>query len=211
MTDHLNATRRFLRDATVKYWSDADLTAHINQALKQRDIDSGMNRLIQSVPLVIGQNLYVTNAGTFNANTVDVIGIVVIYGNARKRLAERDYGTASSVFQPTTAYSLIPAVYAKLSPTQVYLAPMPNNAYSAEWDTSIVSADLVNGSDADPLPYPWTQPVPFYAAHLAHLQLQQYDEAQQYKTLYADCLTQIANGQRGVYLPYPYPQTRSLI
>lgn len=181
----------------------------MNQAIKQRDIDSGQNRLIQPVPLVAGQNLYTINMGSFNSRTVGVLGIVVIYGNARARLGERSYPEASSHFQPTTTYSQIPHVFAQMSPTQVYVAPKPNQAYDAEWDTMVVSADLVNPNDVDPLPYPWTEPVPYLAAHLARLQLQQYDEAQQYKTLYQESLGAAANGVRGVFVPYPTPLARS--
>ena len=198
-----------MRDAQANYWSDADLTASINRAIKQRDVDTGQNRLVQSVPLVIGQNVYTINAGSFNARTIGVAGIVVLFAQARQRLAERDYGEASSLFQPTTTYASWPQVFAKMSPTQVYVAPMPNQAYDAEWDTLIVSADLVNPQDADPLPYPWTDPVPLLAAHFSRLELQQYDEAEHYKTMYAQSLSDIVGGTAPTFTRSPYPGTRS--
>jgi hypothetical protein len=161
------------------------------------------------VPLVTGQNTYTINTGSFNSRTVGVFGIVVIMANSRKRLGERGYAEASSIFQPTTTYSSWPAVFAQMSPTKVYIAPMPNQPYGAEWDTALVSSDLVNPTDVDPLPYPWTDPVPFLAASLARLQLQQYDEAQQYKQLYQQSLADAVNGVRSTYVPYPYPMSRS--
>jgi hypothetical protein len=209
LTTHLNATRRLLRDGSGDYWSDADLTAHINAALKQRDLDSKQNRVVQTVPLTIDQNVYTINTQLFNARTVDVTGIVIIWGNARTRLAERLYAEASSIYQPTTTYASVPVVFAKMTPTQLYIAPKPNQAYDAEWDTAVISPDLESGTDVDPLPFPWTEPVPYYAAHLARLQLQQYDEAQQYKQLYSDSLSEIVGSVRGLYVPYPYPMARS--
>ncbi len=198
-----------LRDASANYWSDVDLTASINRAMKQRDLDSGQNRLVQSLPLVIGQNEYTINTGSFNARTIAINGIVVIYGNARKLLLERSLTEAAGQNQVTTTYTSIPDVFAKMSPTEVYVAPKPNQAYLSEWHTTIVAAGLVNPQDADPLPYPWTDPVPFLAAHYARLELQQYDEAQQYKQLYLDSLSDVSGGTSPMVLRSPYAGSRS--
>jgi len=204
LADYLNETRRLLRDSQAVYWSDVDLTAAINRAMKQRDRDSQANRLVQPITLTINQNEYAITSGAFSPRTVDVHGIVVIVGNMRKRIGERNYGEASSLYQPTTTYIGIPEVFARMSPTQVYLAPRPNQAFASEWDTGVVSPDLVSPTDADPLPYPWTDPVPFLAAHFARLELQQYDEAQQYKQLYVERLSEIAAGVGGLYIANPY-------
>jgi hypothetical protein len=209
LTDHLNTTRRYLRDAAADYWSDADLVAHVNAAIKQRDVDTGQNVAVQSVALVVNQNLYVINAGSFLSRTIGVTNIVVVYGGARKLLHERPYGMATSVFQPTESYSALPAVWARLSPTQVFVAPKPNNTYAAEWTTRVHSADLVNPTDVDPLPFPWTEPVPYHAAFLARLQLQQYDEAEKYKQLYQQALADTVGGVSATYDPYPIPMARS--
>ena len=172
-------------------------------------MDSGQNRLVQAVPLVIGQNVYTINTGGFNSRTVGVVGVVVIMALGRKRLGERDYGEASSLWQPTTTASGWPVVFARMSPTQVYVAPKPNQAYDAEWDTAVVSADLVNPTDADPLPYPWTDPVPFLAASLARLEAQQYEESEKYKQLYLASLSDIVGGTQPTFVRSPYPAARS--
>lgn len=211
LSEYLLTTRRYIRDAQAVYWSDAELTAYINQAMKQRDTDSDMNRSIQTVTLTIGQNMYTINTGSFNPNTVNVLDIVVLIANSRYRLSERVYGEASSFYQPTTTWTGWPSVFAKVGATQVYLAPAPQQAYSTEWDTSIVSTDLASASDADPLPYPWTDPVPMLAAHYARWSLQQYDEAEKMKEAYMTRMAEIAGGIRGSMVQFPYSMSRNRV
>lgn len=194
-------TRRILRDSTGRYWSDTDIIAYVNQAMQQRDRDSGQSRLVQTVNLVVNQNLYTYPT----AATADVYGIVVIFGNTRYRIGERPYSEASSIYQPTTTYIGLPQVFAKFGANKVYIAPKPSQAYVSEWDTLIISSALVNTSDTDPLPYPWTDPIPYLAAFFARLALQQYEEAQQHKQTYDMRMSEIAGGVRGMYIPNPYP------
>ena len=209
LSEYITDTRRLLRDSQGIYWSDPELISYINQGMKQRDIDSGQNRLLQTVPLVAGQNMYTINTGSFSAATVDVMGIIVLVANTRLRLGERVYAEAASQFQPTTTYTGWPQVFAKFGAASVYIAPAPNQAYDAEWDTCVVSPALSISTDADPLPYPWTEPVPYHAASLARYALQQYDEAEQMKKEYMDILNGIAGGVRGAMVPYPYSTSRN--
>jgi len=211
LSEYLLNTRRLVRDANAQYWSDAELTTYINWAMKQRDRDSLMNRSIQTTDLTIDQNLYQFNASPFNVSTIDVLSIIVLYGNMRVRLEERVYEEAASLYQPTSSYSGLPTVFAKFGANQVYIAPMPNQAYEAEFDTAVVATDLTVAADADPLPYPWTDPVPFLAAHFARYSLQQYDEAEAMMKAYNDRMTGIFAGARSQMVPYPYSGSRSSI
>lgn len=211
LAEYLNETRRYLRDAQGDYWSDADLTASINRAMKQRDVDSGQNQLTQVVPLVIGQNEYTINTGSFNARTIGVNNIIVVLSNMRRALNERSHLEASTSFQMTETYSSWPEVFAKMSPAKVYIAPKPNQAYAAEWHTLVTAADLVAPTDADPLPYPWTDPVPLLAAHLSRLELQQYDEAEHYKTLYQQSLSDIMGGSAPMFMRSTRPGSPSRV
>ena len=209
LSEYLIDTRRVLRDSQAQYWSDSELTSYINRAMRKRDTDSGQNVLIQSITLVEDQNEYTFNAGDFDPNTVAVFGIIVTIGNVNTPLGQRSYAEASSYWQPTTTYKGYPMVFAYLGATKVFIAPAPNLNYESEWETAIVSTPLATASDADPLPAPWTEPIPYLAAHYARYSLQQYDEAKQMKQEYDDLMTEIAGGVRGQFIRNPYPGSRS--
>lgn len=204
LTEYLLEVRRLLRDANAAYWSDAALTASINRAMKQRDRDTGENRLVQPVTLTAGTGVYGVTAAPFNTRTIDVLGIVVLWGNFRYQLSQVGYTELGSQFQPYQNFQAQPVAFARRGAGTIVLAPVPNQAYASEWDTLVVATDLALGADADPLPYPWTDPVPFLAAHFARLELQQYDEAEKYLMLYNDRLTYVMGGARGGMSPNPY-------
>jgi hypothetical protein len=204
LSDYLTATRRIVHDANATYWSDTDLIAYINQAIKQRDWDSGQNQAIQSITLTAAQNTYLFNASPFLTTTISVTGIVVVIGNYRYQMSQVSYSELGSIYQPYQGYQNIPVAFAYHGATRIILAPTPQQAYPSEWDTLQASADLVNLTDPDPLPYPWTDPVPYLAAHFAKIQIQQGNEAQAFLDQYYQRLNSLTGGVRGQSTPQPY-------
>lgn len=59
----------------------------------------------------------------------------------------------------------------------VFIGPIPDQTYSSEWDIAYLPVDLVDGSSVDELVYPFTDPVPFYAAYQAKFKEQSYGES----------------------------------
>ena len=53
-----------------------------------------------------------------------------------------------------------------------------------EWDCFCLPKDLNTDDDFDALPRPWTDAVPYFAAHLSYLGLQNLNAAQYYMSLY---------------------------
>lgn len=208
LASYLLDVRRLLHDANGVYFSDADLTAFINRAMQQRDWDTGENRTTQSITLVVGQSTYNYNdtvgPPAFDDNTIDVLGIVVLVNNVRVQLSQVSYTELGSAIQTYQGFQSIPVAFAKKGAATIVLAPIPQQAYVTEWDTLQVSTPLVDSADADPLPYPWTDPVPFLAAHFARLELQQYDEADRYLQLYQQRLSWVMGGSRGMGISQPY-------
>ena len=58
LSDYLTSTRRLLHDATGQYWPDAELIDYINQARLRVVADTGCNRVLQSVSIMPGVQLY---------------------------------------------------------------------------------------------------------------------------------------------------------
>lgn len=204
LTDYINTTRRLLHDANATYWDDTAVTEAINRAMLQRDRDSGMNRAIANLNLVVGQQGY-TIAG-LGINAFDVLSIVVIYTNNRYLLREEAYTTLATEYQPfqSSQYQQPPMGFAKYGAGTIWIAPSPNQTYATEWDCLVYSAPLVNPTDLDPLPYPWGESVPHLACYFLKLQLQQYQEADAYKQGYMTELNDAIATANNRRMPLPY-------
>lgn len=55
--------------------------------------------------------------------------------------------------------------------------PVANAAYQWKWDCICLPSDLVSNDSPEAIPEPWTEAVPFYAAHLCLLELGNYNAA----------------------------------
>jgi hypothetical protein len=212
LTDYLLDVRRLLHDANATYWSDADLTSFVNRAVKQRDRDTAMNRTLISFPLVSGTNNYtigaVATSGTIifgiTRNVYDVASIVLIYGNMKYLLDQQAYSTLASLYQAYQNHTNPPSGWTKYGAGVIVFAPIPNQNYVTEWDMLCVADDLVAPTDPDPLPYPWTDPVPFLAAHWAKVELQQNEEADRFLALYTQRKDEVMATARGMMVPSHY-------
>lgn len=73
-----------------------------------------------------------------------------------------------------TSYPFVWSTYGDGERGQVWLFPIPTNALSMQWDCFCVPKDLTENYDYEALPAPYSEFVPFYAAHLAYLGSQRY-------------------------------------
>lgn len=70
----------------------------------------------------------------------------------------------------TQGYQYVPAAAAQYGwgeAGSLYQYPIANDVYQEQWDCYCVPIDLAADSDAEALPYPWTDAVQFYAAYMA--------------------------------------------
>ena len=163
LSSYLTKLRRLLHDAQDVYWSVAAKTAYINQGMQQRDRDSGMLRARGFVNLTQGTSEYLLTL--VHSQTIDVLGIGVYQGNQRLQLSQVAYTDLALTYQSILSYTQWPVAYAKYGHSSLIFAPSPNQNYLSEWDCLLVSNELVNSTDQDPLPYPRTDPLPYMAAH----------------------------------------------
>lgn len=209
--DYIREVRRILRDATSTYWTNEDLTSYINQAMQERDRDTKMNRAFATVNTVVGQKQYaLANLvplypdGTPAPGTVyDVMGVIYPVGNLRAQLGKVPYVDLASYYQPMVGYTNIPIVFTLYGAKFLLLAPAPNQVVPMEWDCALISPTLVLLTDADPLPDPWTEPVPWLACAYAKEEFGQSDEAAKYRRIYQQSAMSVGGSRYGM-LPQPY-------
>ena len=202
LADELDELRRLLHDPNDRYWSAVDKAFYLNRARQRRDLDTAANRQVLSFTLTAGTGTYtVTQIG--NAQIFDIINLIVIVGNTRVILQQLSLTELNIKFRPWTTLQSQPWGFAKVGPSQVILGPTPGIAYATEVDCCVYSAPLVLSTDTDPLPYPYTQPVPFYAAYLAKINERQDDEASEFLDRY-QMLVSVATNSRMGRVPNAY-------
>lgn len=200
---YLDDLRRLLRDPIDQYFPVTDKIAYINRGMQRRDIDTGANRQLITFPLVIGQDTY-SFTDTGQGQVFDVIGINLIFVAQRIVLRRMSYTELNVRYRQWTPYQGVVEAWTRYGPNQIIFGPAPSIAYTTEWDCSVYAVPLVNLTDVDPLPYPYTSPVPYYAAYWAKMNERQYDEADGFRQMYADQL-QMAVNARIATVPSMYP------
>ena len=65
-----------------------------------------------------------------------------------------------------------------------YVYPIPSQTYQYELDCLCLPQDLITDLSVEIIPDPWSDAVKYFAAHLSYLDLQNFNAAQYYLTLF---------------------------
>jgi hypothetical protein len=206
LSDYLAALRRLLHDASDVLWPLADKTAYLNEAIQQRDLDTGGRRTLGTFTLTPGTDTYSFTAlaavAFATANLFDIINITLINTGFRVVLEALSYSELNSVpgYRVYVTTTNIPAGWCRYGDQSIIIAPVPAQAYQIEIDALVYSipALLVALTDTDVLQFPYTYPVPLYAAYLAKQNERQYDEADWFKDRYSQAIVQINSARTGM-------------
>ena len=171
-------TRRLLHDANGNYWSDAELTDYINAARYRVVADTGCNRVLQTFSMVTNQEVYALTSLPQGVNTIDILNLSVLWGSTRITLNYMPFTEFNAKMRAWQTFVSRPAVWTRYGQGQVYVGPVPDQAYVSEWDTVCVPAALANPSDSETVVFPYSEGIPYYAAYKAKYKEQSYDEAQ---------------------------------
>lgn len=204
LADYRTELRYLLHDLSDSIWSLAIKDSFINKGMARRDLDTGCNRTRITLVLTVGTDTY-SFSTLGNERVFDVIGIALTYVGTRVVLDQRSYTELTAQKRPWTTYQGLPEAWCRYGPQSVIFGPTPGTAYSTQWDCCIFAAPLVAATDVDPMPYPWTQAVPYYAAYLAKLNESQWDEAADLFRQYREQIDTAMNARVGM-LPTAYPQ-----
>jgi hypothetical protein len=194
LAGYLDDLRRLLHDPTDQYWSAVDKTAYINKAIQRRDLETGANR--QLIPFTLSANVDTYSFSNLGqAQVFDVVGINLIYVAQRIVLDRLSFTRLNAWIRQWSGQIGPPSAFCRYGPNQVIFGPVPSLGYETEWDCSIYAVPLVNLTDTDPLPYPYTNAVPYYAAFWAKLNERQYDEAEGFKRQYDEQINAAVNSR----------------
>ena len=178
-------TRRLLHDASGNYWSDDELTDYINEGQSMVAADTGCSRFKQTMTTLVGQEAYTYHSIVpKTVSTIDVLNITLLWGNSRIVLGQMSFSEFNPKFRTYVGLVSRPIVFAKYGQIGFYLGPAPDQVYHLELDTVVIPDDLVNATDICTFAFPYTVPIPYYAAHKAKFKEQSYIEAETFKREY---------------------------
>lgn len=179
--------------------SYADIDAWLNEALRWRDLWSGGSRAYKfAVPLTQGLDLYNLETLFPNDTVLDIINLWIIWGNRRLPMPERNLSEVTARARQQVGFTNVPAMFCRYGATQLFIATAPSSAYTADFDVAVLSTRLVVGGDADPLPYPYTEPVVWHAASAGKEQGQrQFQDAEVFMAKALQALRDIEGSRAG--------------
>ena len=92
----------------------------------------------------------------------------------------------------------------------LYFDPIPDTGYTIQADTVCYPSMLASDTDPEPIPYLWTDAVPYYAAYQALLSAQstaRRADADRMFQSYQEFITRARQFSTPSVLPYQYPQS----
>ena len=117
-----------------------------------------------------------------------VNSLSIIYAAYRYRMMTYSFSTYQAMIRNyPKQYLYVPSVCAQLGQgtnASIYMYPVPSAAYQLEFDCFCLPMDMEDDQTPEALPGPWTDCVPYFAAHLAYLEMQNLNAANYYFTLF---------------------------
>lgn len=139
--------------------------------------------------LVGGQEVYPFSGVSLDAfpgvEAVFMIkGVSIIYSNYRYSLPCYDFSTyQAQIRQYPFQYQYVPTFCSQFGQGtngSFYVYPLPSQNYQYELDCFCIPSDLVTNLSEEALPKPWSEAVPYFAAHLAYSEIQNFNTARYY-------------------------------
>lgn len=205
LQNYVTAVQRLLHDTSASFWSVSELTDYINAGRTRLVKDTGCLRTLQTANVSTNVESYIYSSTLPNGNvTFDVVNMNVIWGNTAIPLYYLPWTDFNAKFRSWQNFTGRPIAFSVYGGQTVYIGPKPDQTYSAEFDTVIAPAPLVNLTDADTIPDIWTSPVQYYASNLAKNKEQSYGEAEIFMQKYRAEVQNVIAGTmtRRLFSPY---------
>jgi len=135
--------------------------------------------------------------------------VSIIFSNYRYSVPIYSFSTYQSQIRQYVAsqYQYVPtfgAQFGQGTSGSFFLYPPPSQSYQLEFDCQCLPQDLIDDQSVEALPDPWTDAVPYFAAHLAFLELQNGNTARMYLDLFDQRVTRFSAYARPGRATNPY-------
>jgi hypothetical protein len=136
--------------------------------------------------------------------TLDILNVNIYWGNSRIPLRYLPWTQFNAQLRYYQNYIGRPIAFSIFGQSQIYVGPIPDQAYVAELDTVILPTAMVNLADTDTINEPYDTVVQFYAAHLAKYYEQSFGEAEIYLQQYKQKTQSVLTSTFTRRIPDPY-------
>lgn len=151
------------------------LTANFAQEVYNfSDVDLSIFPGVESIYAVLSVSLLYANSRYS----------VLVYSFPQYQAMIRQYGAGAYYYTPCMG-----AQYGRGSRGSLYLYPPPSQLLQMEWDCVCLPSDLESDLDFEAIPEPWTDAVPYYAASLAYMEIQNLNFARYYDEKFTERVT----------------------
>lgn len=137
-----------------------------------------------------------------------VRSVSILYSAFRYSLACYSFSTYQArIRQWAQQWQYVPGVCAQLGQGvngSLYLYPIPSQDYQCEFDCQMLPSPLITNLSEEAIPDPWTEAVPYFATHLAFLELQNYNAGKFYLDLFDKMLQRYSDYARVGRVVNPY-------
>ena len=137
-----------------------------------------------------------------------VQSVSIIYANYRYSLPCYPFSVYQAMIrQYPRQYLYVPTLFGQLgrgTGGSLYMYPIPSQPYQMEWDSFCLPSDLIDDSSYEAIPQPWQDAVPYFAAHLSFLELQNLNAAKFYLDLYDNMVHRYSNYAAPTRMVNPY-------
>jgi len=117
-----------------------------------------------------------------------VRSVSILYNNYRYTLPMYAFSVYQAMIrQYPFQYQYVPTFTSQFgqgTDGSFYSYPLPSQQYASEWDCLVLPSDLIDDQSYEALPNPWRDAVPYFGAHFAMMELQNYNVAKFYLDLY---------------------------
>ena len=134
--------------------------------------------------------------------------VSVLFANYRYSLPCYSFSTYQAMMrQWAQQFQYVPCVcaqYGQGADGSFYMYPVPSQAYQVEFDALCIPSDLLDDQSVEALPKPWTEAVPYFAAHLAFLEIQNMNSARYFFDLFDRMVQRYSDYARPGRITNPY-------
>lgn len=234
LSEYITQTQNFLNDNSGQFFDIPTLTNYVNRSRRRVAAASGCLRVMpvgtQTVPSREIYNFSDWNAlvqkqmtGVQSILACKTVAISIggkwegdaVRGGAWKpvwnRLPWTDFQARFRIYGGTFLGTFNDpgwwAQYGSGPIGKLYLAPIPTTAQPIEVDLICLPAPLLTDNDPEPIPYPWTDAIAYWATVLALLQQQRREDAQAIAALFNTELPLCASVVCPSFISSPYTAT----
>lgn len=152
-----------------------------------------------ATPIVGGINLLNQGQEQYNFSDIDlsanpgcksvyfVRGISIIYSGYRYSLEQMAFTRYQIYRAYPYQYQYAPAIftqYGQGTGGTYFVYPLPSQALQAELDCQCLPSDLIDDQSVEAIPDPWTDAVPYFAAHFAMAEIGNLNASKYYFDMY---------------------------